>query len=222
MTAKGAQSNTCSWRMTPPASFLAAHKEQAMAQKTPQPPAMELQAKRGNGIPLALKRAETRAKGTLSVRSNSIRGAIPAMHSEYADGVSPSLSWSRVEGAKSYAVILEDPDAKIVRPFVHWVAWNIPGDVTTLPEGLQEGPRLTEPDGLLQGKTSRGSVGYFGPRPPAGDPPHHYHFQVFALDKELDVQPGSERDEVLRAMSGHVLAAGELIGTFQQEQEPAK
>jgi Raf kinase inhibitor-like YbhB/YbcL family protein len=195
-----------------------------MTQK-PQPPpaaAMQAQAKKGTGLPLALKRAETMAKGTLSVRSNSIKGAIPVMHSEYADGVSPEISWSQVEGAKSYALILEDPDAKSVRPFVHWVAYNIPSQVTSLPEGLQEQPRLTEPEGLMQGKTSRGSVGYFGPRPPAGDPPHHYHFQVFALDTELDVQPGSERDEVLRAMSGHVLAAGELVGTFQQEQEPAK
>jgi Raf kinase inhibitor-like YbhB/YbcL family protein len=102
-----------------------------------------------------------------------------------------------------------------VRPFVHWVAWNIPGDITDLPAGLRE------QQGLVQGKTSRGSVGYFGPRPPAGDPPHHYHFQVFALDAELDVPPGSDRDQLLRAMCGHVLAAGELVGTFQQRQEPA-
>ena len=183
---------------------------------------LQTQTKKAGGVPLALKRAETRGKGTLSVSSNSIKGAIPLMHSEYADGVSPEISWSKVEGAKSYALILEDPDAKAIRPFVHWVAWNIPAEVTTLPEGLREQPRLTEPDGLLQGKTSRGSVGYFGPRPPPGDPPHHYHFQVFALDTELDVPPGAGRDEVLRAMSGHVLAAGELVGTFQQTQAPQK
>jgi Raf kinase inhibitor-like YbhB/YbcL family protein len=171
--------------------------------------AIETPPKKSPGVPLALKRAEARAKGTLSVRSNSIRGAIPVMHSEYAEGVSPEISWSEVEGAKSYALILEDPDARTVRPFVHWVAWNIPADVTTLPAGL------SRPE-VCQGKTSRGSVGYFGPRPPEGDPPHHYHFQVFALDKQLDVPPGADRDEVLRAMSGHVLAAGELVGTFQR------
>lgn len=182
----------------------------------------ETQMKKSGGVPLALKRAETRGRGTLNVRSNSIQGAIPAMHSEYADGISPELSWSRVEGARSYALILEDPDARAIRPFVHWVAWNIPAEVTTLPEGLQEEPRLAEPQGALQGKTSLGSVGYFGPRPPPGDPPHHYHFQVFALDTELDVPPGADRDEVLRAMSGHVLAAGELVGTYQQTQGPQK
>jgi phosphatidylethanolamine-binding protein (PEBP) family uncharacterized protein len=75
---------------------------------------------------------------------------------------------------------------------------------------------------LLQGKTSRGSVGYFGPRPPVGDPPHHYHFQVLALDAELDVPPGSERDAVLAAAKGHVLAAGELVGTYQQTEQVTK
>jgi Raf kinase inhibitor-like YbhB/YbcL family protein len=83
-------------------------------------------------------------------------------------------------------------------------------------------PRLTLPEGLLQGKTSRGSVGHFGPRPPAGDPPHHYHFQVFALDTLLDVPPGAERDQVLAAMGGHVLSKGSLVGRFQQMQAPLR
>ncbi len=178
---------------------------------------MPQQTRQGNGVPLALKRAESRARGTLKVQSNSIQGAIPAMHSEYAEGLSPEISWSRVEGAKSYALIVEDPDAHAVRPFVHWVAWNIPGDVTTLPDGFNDAGALTETIGLLQGKTSKGSVGYFGPRPPEGDPPHHYHFQVFALDTELNLPPGAGRDEVLHAMSGHVLAAGELVGTYEQK-----
>ena len=90
-------------------------------------------------------------------------------------GVSPPLAWSPVNGAKSYAIIAEDPDAKPIKPFVHWVAWNIPADVTKLPEGVQEQPRLTDPEGMLQGRTSRGVVGYFDPRPPVGDKQHHYH-----------------------------------------------
>jgi Raf kinase inhibitor-like YbhB/YbcL family protein len=175
-----------------------------------------------SGVPLALERVEARGKRPLTVRSPSISGGIPPRHSEYAEGVSPEISWSELTEAKSYALILEDPDAKSVRPFVHWVAWNIPRGVTTLPEGLQEQARLTEPKGVLQGKTSRGSVGYFGPRPPPGDPPHHYHFQVFALDTQLDVPAGAERDEVLEAMYGHVIAAGELVGTFQQSTAPAQ
>jgi Raf kinase inhibitor-like YbhB/YbcL family protein len=156
------------------------------------------------------------------VTSPTIKGDIPKEHSDYADGVSPQLEWHAVPKAQSYAVIVEDPDAKPITPFVHWVAWNIPADRTTLPEGLQEQPRLTEPEGLLQGRTSRGSVGYFGPKPPVGDPPHHYHFQVFALDAKLDVPAGADRDQVLASMQGHVLGAGELVGTYRQAVAPLK
>jgi len=180
------------------------------------------QTKQGVGVPLAIKRDETRAKGKLAVKSSSIKSPIPKEHSEYYDGVSPELSWSDVAGAKSYALIMEDPDARPITPFVHWVAWNIPASLSHLREGLQEQPRLTEPEGILQGRTSRGTVGYLGPRPPVGDPPHHYHFQIFALDTMLDVPPGSQRDEVLAAMAGHVLAAGELVGEYQQTQAPPK
>lgn len=173
---------------------------------------------------LANAREETQATGTLTVSSPTISrdGSIPQKHSEYADGVSPELEWSAVANAKSYALIMEDPDAKPITPFVHWVIWNIPGNVTRLPEGLQEQSRLTEPEGVLQGLTSRGSVGYFGPRPPVGDPPHHYHFQVLALDTALDVPPGANRDEVLKAASGHVIAKGELLGQYQQKIAPLK
>jgi Raf kinase inhibitor-like YbhB/YbcL family protein len=182
------------------------------------------QAAQGSGVPLAKDREQTRASGVLKVSSPSIAegAAIPLKHSEYAEGVSPALSWSAVKGAKSYAIILEDPDAKPVRPFVHWVAWNIPAKVTSLPEGLQEQPRLTEPDGMLQGRTSRGSSGYLGPHPPVGDAPHHYYVQVLALDSVLALPFGSDRDDLLAAVKGHVLAKGVLSGQFQQKTEPLK
>ena len=120
------------------------------------------------------------------------------------------------------SLIMEDPDAKPITPFVHWLAWNIPGNYRHLPEGLQEQEQLTDPPGVRQGRTSRGTVGYLGPRPPVGDPPHHYHFQIFALDTVLSVAPGAERDELLSAMSGHVLAAGEVVGTYRQLVAPLK
>lgn len=108
--------------------------------------------------------------------------------SEYAGGVTPALAWSAVPNAVSYALIVEDPDAQPITPFVHWLAWNIPARVTQLPEGVQEQPRLTMPEGVLQGRYSRGSAGYYGPHPPVGDPAHRYHFQVFALDAKLDAR----------------------------------
>jgi Raf kinase inhibitor-like YbhB/YbcL family protein len=169
---------------------------------------------------LALQQAGADAGNRISVTSPAMHGTIAKVQSEYGQGVSPEIWWERVDGAKSYALIVEDPDAPSAEPFVHWVAYNIPADRTSLPEGLQEQEQLTEPASLLQGKTSKGSIGYFGPRPPVGDPPHHYHFQVFALDRTLDVPPGAGRDAVLSAMSGHVLAAGELVATYQQTEQP--
>ena len=185
---------------------------------------MKSQTSKGIGVALAIDREETKTTGSIKVTSPSFgdNEPIPQRHSEYYDGVSPALSWSAVEGAKSYAIILEDPDAKPITPYVHWVAWNIPATTTTLPEGLQEQMRLTDPEGLLQGRTSRGSPGYVGPRPPVGDPDHHYSFQVFALDKLLDVLPGSDRDDVLNAAKGHVIAKGTLVGTYRQADAPLK
>lgn len=185
---------------------------------------MEQQASRGVGVAIAGERKETAAKSTTTVSSETIKpmGMIPAKHSEYADGVSPALAWTPVKDAVSYAIIMEDPDARPITPFVHWLAWNIPSTVLSLPEGLQEQSRLMEPEGVLQGRTSRGSVGYFGPRPPVGDPPHHYHFQVLALDSLLDIAPGSDRDTLLSAASGHVLGKGELVGLYQQKVDPPK
>ncbi|WP_313034087.1 YbhB/YbcL family Raf kinase inhibitor-like protein [Massilia alkalitolerans] len=185
---------------------------------------MRDQANKGNGVPLANKRPETQSKGTLSVSSPSFKagGAMDQKYSEYADGVSPALSWKAVPNAKSYAIIMEDPDAKPVTPFVHWLAWNIPANVTSLPEGLQEQPRLTDPEGVLQGRNTRGSMGYFGPKPPVGDKPHHYHFQVYALDTMLDVPFGADRDQLLQAMQGHVIGKGEVMGTYAQKQKPQK
>jgi Raf kinase inhibitor-like YbhB/YbcL family protein len=192
------------------------------------PPAgrMQEQAARGIGVPLAIDRPETKSSQLqpLKVTSASFTdgGPLPKQHSEYADGVSPALAWQGVPGAKSYAIVMEDPDAKPITPFVHWVAWNIPPELTQLPEGLQEQARLTEPEGLMQGATSRGSVGYCGPRPPVGDAPHYYHFQVLALDTVLDLPAGSDRDRLLAAANGHVIAKGRLVGTFEQTVQPPK
>lgn len=184
--------------------------------------AMLEQASQGIGVPIAIQRSETAAGHRLRVELPRIDGEIPRRHSEYYDGLSPRIEWTGVRGAKSYVVIMEDPDAKPITPYVHWLAWNIPANYRHLPEGLQEQERLLDPPGVHQGRTSRGFVGYVGPRPPVGDPPHHYHFQVFALDTMLDVPPGAERDDLLAAMSGHVLAAGEAVGTYRQTVAPLK
>lgn len=198
---------------------IAANEKQS-SQRQPAPPtAMLKQASQGSGVALAIDRLEASTDDPIDVSSPAFAdGAdIPEKFSEYGEKASPPLSWSAVSGAKSYVLLLEDPDAKDPKPYVHWVAWNIAASVTALPPTLQKHPRLTEPEGVLQGRTSYGSVGYFGPRPPVGDPAHRYHFQVFALDKKLDVLPGANRDDVLAAMKGSVLAKGKLVGRFAQD-----
>ncbi|HET9929691.1 MAG TPA: YbhB/YbcL family Raf kinase inhibitor-like protein [Polyangiaceae bacterium] len=182
------------------------------------PDAMLEQAARGHDVPLAMERPETSADAAIMVASAAFTqgGPIPATYSEYEQGASFPVAWSAgPDTTVSYAVIMEDPDAKMPKPFVHWVVWNIPAALLELREGLQEQDILTDPRGLRQGVTSRGNVGYLGPRPPAGDPPHTYHVQVFALDTILEVPiSGASRDTLLGAMAGHVVARGELVGTF--------
>ena len=75
---------------------------------------------------------------------------------------------------------------------------------------------------MMQGRNSRNSIGYMGPRPPVGDPPHRYSFQLLALDAVLDLPIGADRDQVLAAAKGHVIAKGELSGMYQQQVRPPK
>lgn len=187
------------------------------------PPAgpMQEQAARGSNVPLALRRPEARASGsqrlTVSAPAFRANAAIPRDHSEYGLGISPALGWAAVPGAASYAIVMEDPDGS-AKPVVHWVAWNIPAGTTALPAGLNERDRLTGGplEGMMQGVTSNGTVGWYGPRPPKGDRPHPYHFQVLALDRMIDLPLGATRDQLLAAMKGHVLATGELVGTYAE------
>ncbi|WP_085809995.1 YbhB/YbcL family Raf kinase inhibitor-like protein [Sphingomonas sp. TZW2008] len=187
------------------------------------PPAgpMLEQAARGTNVPLALARPETRSAGAgriaVTAAAFQANGAIPRDHSEYGLSISPEISWSAVPGAVSYAIVAEDPDGR-AKPVVHWVAWNVPATTTRLPAGLQEGDRLSGGPlaGIMQGATGRGSVGWYGPRPPKGDAPHHYHFQLLALDRQLDLPLGATRDQLLSAAAGHVIATGDLVGTYSE------
>lgn len=146
-------------------------------------------------------------------------GPVPVQYVADGDNASPAIEWSRVpEGTRSFVLIADDPDAAKPKPFTHWLAYDIPAETTKLREGIPGAPILQEPKEMKQGANSMGSVGYTGPKPPVGDPAHHYHFQVFALDvKTLGLDPGANRDGVLRAMEGHVLGRGQIIGTFERK-----
>jgi Raf kinase inhibitor-like YbhB/YbcL family protein len=160
------------------------------------------------------------APSTIRVKSEAFanNGAIPSPHSAYGENRSPALNWSGAPGGtKSFVLIMEDPDALSPKPFAHWLVANIPATVTGLPASLPPGDRVGSIAGAKQGAANTGANGYYGPRPPAGDPPHHYHFQVFALDTTLKLDPGFNRHSLLKAMKGHVLAKGEIIGTYQRQ-----
>ena len=152
---------------------------------------------------------------TVSSKAFGDGGAIPARYGAEGENISPPLSWSGApEGTKSFVVMMEDPAVPMDPPFVHWSLYNLPADRTELREAVPGGPTVPGMKGVLQGPNDYGSLGYYGMRPPEGDPAHPYHFQVFALDRMLDLPFGASRAELLAALEGHVLATGEVVGRF--------
>ena len=136
---------------------------------------------------------------------------IPTEYTADGRNVSPPLRWAGVpSGAKSLALLCEDPDAP-KGLFVHWVAFNIPPQVTELDEGVPAQETLS--DGTTQGTNGFGKLGYGGPSPPAGKP-HRYIFRLYALDEQLELPAGTDREGLLPALRGHTLGQGELIGTY--------
>ena len=137
---------------------------------------------------------------------------IPIKFSCKGADVSPALVWSEPPaGTKSFALIMDDPDAPM-GTWVHWVLFNIPAAARGLPEGVPTSATLA--DGSMQGVTSARSAGYHGPCPPSGT--HRYFFKVYALDVVLALKEGATKAEVLRAMEGHVLAQGQLMGKYKR------
>lgn len=146
-------------------------------------------------------------------------GQIPVEYTGDGRDVSPALSWDYAhDETQEFALICDDPDAPSSEPWVHWVIFKIPADCRLLPEGIgSHGSAL--PSGLLQGRNSWPSgptVCYRGPLPPHGHGIHHYHFQLYALDQPLNLQAGVTKDELLKAMHGHVIDMAELVGTYKR------
>jgi len=149
---------------------------------------------------------------TLRVESSAfgMNGSIPAQFTSDGDDVAPPLAWSTPPpGTKSIAIIVDDPDAPNPaapqRTWVHWVVTGIPAITTSLrgDKGL--------PAGTVMGTNDWGHRAWGGPNPPIGR--HRYFFKVYALDIDL-ATPGITKLELLAAMKGHILAQGELIGTY--------
>jgi Raf kinase inhibitor-like YbhB/YbcL family protein len=169
--------------------------------------------------PMSALRAQGGAK-TVTLSSSAFKDGsqIPDEYTDYGKGKSIPLTWSGLpSGTRSVAIVMDDPDAKTPRPYVHWVIYNIPAGTESLGAGLPTKPRLDTPKGALQGSNSKHSIGYAGPRPPEGDPPHHYQIRLYALDQELKLDPGADEETLLKDMSGHILGQGKLVGTVEKK-----
>ncbi len=137
---------------------------------------------------------------------------IPREYTGDGHNNSPPLVWSEPPpGTRSLALVCEDPDTP-KGAFIHWVVLNLPVEVRELDAGIAQESSL--PSGAAQGANGLGRVGYDGPAPPPGKP-HHYFFRLYALDAPLELPAGSPLRDVRAGMEGHVLAEGELMGTYQ-------
>ncbi len=140
---------------------------------------------------------------------------IPAKYTG-GQGVSPQLSWSGAPaGTMSYVLIMHDldvaiPAGNLTNDITHWVVWNMPASVTSLPEG---GPVPSDAHQL----SMRGPQ-YMGPAPPAGHPYHHYIFEVYALNSTLDLPATASRADVEKAMDGKIVARGAYVGRAKPAQ----
>ena len=143
---------------------------------------------------------------------------IPKKHTCDGQDISPALAWSNVpEGTKSFALIVDDPDApdpaspKMI--WVHWVLYNIPSTLSSLPEGIKE---KDLPKGMLQGLNDWKRTGYGGPCPPIGK--HRYFHKLYALGTVLPDLKEPTRAKLEKEMEGHILSKAELVGLYQRKK----
>ena len=137
-------------------------------------------------------------------------GPIPRKYTGEGENISPPLTWSGVpQDAKEFALICDDPDAPTPTPWVHWVVYGIPPTQRDLPEGAWEH--------LTLGQNDFHKTGYGGPMPPPGHGVHHYSFRLYALDAPLQAKPGLTKEQLVAVMRSHILAEGELVGTYERK-----
>jgi hypothetical protein len=140
-------------------------------------------------------------------------GEIPKRHTCSGADLSPALSWNGVSpAAHSLALIVDDPDAP-KGTWTHWLIWNIPAHLTALAEGVLA--REVLENGACQGRNDFNRIGYGGPCPPPGKV-HRYFFKLYALDTALNLKAGTSRQELERAMKGHVLSHAEWMGMYRR------
>ncbi|MGR3320002.1 MAG: YbhB/YbcL family Raf kinase inhibitor-like protein [Candidatus Anammoxibacter sp.] len=150
----------------------------------------------------------------ITVESSAFKegGMVPGKYTCDGADISPPLSWSGLPGGtQSIALISDDPDAPM-GTWVHWVLYDLPPDITNLPEDVPT--KKTLENGGKQGTNDFGRIGYGGPCPPGGT--HRYFFKIYALDKELNLETGATKAQLLKEMKGHILAEGQLMGKYSR------
>jgi Raf kinase inhibitor-like YbhB/YbcL family protein len=160
--------------------------------------------------------AEKAGKDQMQLTSTAFTegAAIPAKHTCDARDVSPPLKWTGVPaGAKSLALIVDDPDAP-AGTWVHWVLYDLPASKSELTEDVPKSQYVA--GGAKQGLNDFRHLGYGGPCPPHGKP-HRYFFKLYALDAVLDLKPGLTKKDLESAMEKHILAQAQLMGTYQRK-----
>lgn len=138
-------------------------------------------------------------------------GKIPGKYTCDGMDISPPLAWTLgPEGTKTFALICDDPDAPM-GTWVHWVLFNLPADIIELRENVL--PERELKSGTKQGMNDFRKIGYGGPCPPGGT--HRYYFKLYALDTKINLDAGATKSELLKAMEGHILAEGQLMGRYE-------
>ncbi|MBN1854605.1 MAG: YbhB/YbcL family Raf kinase inhibitor-like protein [Pirellulales bacterium] len=176
--------------------------------------------------PQGIESQSPNARSMMQLTSSAFKNGEAIERDYTADGrnISPPLAWSGVpEGTESLALICDDPDAPnpqrpAATPWVHWVLYNLPPDQTELPPAIDRSRELESIPGARQGQNSwpGDNIGYLGPEPPPKSGLHRYFFKLYALDTMLDLRAGANKEELLKAMEGHILGEGQLIGVYQR------
>ena len=158
---------------------------------------------------------------TLTTSAFADGAVVPNKYTQAGDQVSPALSWTGApDSAKSFVLVMHDIDVAsgpTGEDVLHWLVWNIPGNATSLPEGVPQGGE--QPNGMRQISVS--GPYYRGPGAPATGPLHHYVFELYALDTTIEVSavgqsPSATRAAVIAAMQGHIRGKGVLVGLFKR------
>jgi Raf kinase inhibitor-like YbhB/YbcL family protein len=165
--------------------------------------------------------ATTVEEGEFSLTSSAWENGetMPTEFTCEGENTSPPLSISNPpEGTEAFALLMDDPDAPNP-PFVHWTMWNVPADTRDIPANVPSGETVEELGGAIQGANGTDELGYVGPCPPRDDDQHTYLFELYALESQLDLDPGASYQQVVDAVMRNALGRARYVGQYERAAE---